>query len=189
MRLTNIGFWTAYQDMIQQFESLSYRNDTHRRDLTSISNVLLARLEDLRSTYAGLQVNERETFYTIAKDLLPVTKHFRHRDLGGHLDAILYRCVACNAQFSQQFTEPLTPQGAGNVGTTPVFVPEGGFVHNPVCYQNCASVPHSHAFCLREWSRNLTVQNATDNITGIKGKEEWRCNTCFVDPWSTVTRS
>lgn len=174
--------WTDYQNIFQTYVSLSQRDDVYKRDLNSISSILWARMEDLRITFFGLPEEEREAFHTITKDLLPVTKGVTMEELGGNPDAVVALCTVCGLPFSQQLQEPSTPPG-GTSAATPSVAADGGLIHNPICCQKCAFLPQSHAFCLRGWSRFLMARDANSRVIGIKNKEQWRCSTCFVDPW------
>lgn len=169
-------FWTSYHDMIQRFESLLHRDDEHKRDLNSIAVALEVRMEDVRNTFHDLLVEERVAFHAIAKDLLPVTIHVPIEELELSPPA---NCTVCGLLFSQQVQEPQTP-GVFDYG---VYKERGQQVHSPMRYQECAHVPHQHAFCMREWSRLLMEKGGNNIVTGIKAKEQWRCNTCYVDPW------
>lgn len=177
-RLTDSNFWTNYHDMIEQFELLVRQNDENRRDLNAISVALDDRMEDVRNTFHDLLVEERVAFHLIAKDLLPVTKHVKIEDLEQDL-ANSQACVACGLKFSRRVQEPPTP----DVADYPVCTDRDQQVHSPVRYEECAFVPHQHAFCMREWARKLMAKNANNTIIGAKEKEHWRCNTCYVDPW------
>lgn len=178
-RLTDKDFWTNYHDMIEQFEILVRRNDGDNRDLNAISVALDNRMEDVRNTFHDLLVEERVAFHLIAKDLLPVTKHINLEELERNLGTSRANCVACGLPFSRQVQEPPTPGIADYV----VCRDRAQQVHSPVRYEECAFVPHQHAFCMREWSRQLMAKDANNNVIGPKEKPNWRCNTCFVDPW------
>ena len=179
-RLTCPNYWASYHRMVQQFAQLVTRNDEHKRDLNAISVALANRMEDLRITYHDLLVDERATFHTIAKDLLPVMKHVTTEELERNLENPPAKCAVCHLPFSTQVQEPATPA----VGTYAEAQDREQQVHTPVRYQECASVAHQHAFCLREWARHLMKKNGPyQRISGIKKKQHWRCNTCFVDPW------
>ncbi|KKY39641.1 hypothetical protein UCDDA912_g00345 [Diaporthe ampelina] len=178
-RLTDPTFWTSYQDMIQQFTSLFSRNDEHRRDLNAIAIALDDRMDDVRNTFHDLRQEERETFHAIAKDLLPVTKHVTTEELERNPESLSARCTVCGLPFSLKQQEPPTPAFC-------TYAPAHNReeqVHTAMRYQECAYVPHQHAFCLREWARQLMSRGADNAITGIKAKAHWRCSTCFVDPW------
>ncbi|KAL2288618.1 hypothetical protein FJTKL_03974 [Diaporthe vaccinii] len=170
------NFWNSYHDMIKNFEVLVHRNDEHKRDLNAIAVELETRMEDVRNTFHDLLVEERVAFHTIAKDLLPVTKHVPIEELERHPPA---SCTVCGLLFSQEVQEPSTP----SVFDYGVYKERGQQVHSPMRYQECAYVPHQHAFCMREWARLLMEKDANNMVTGIKAKDHWRCNTCFVDPW------
>lgn len=175
-KFTNEDFWTSYHDMIQNFAALVLRNDEHKRDLNAIAVALDVRMEDVRNTFHDLLVEERVAFHAIAKDLLPVTKHVPIEEL--ELDPPA-SCTVCGLLFSQQVQEPPTP----TVFDYGVYKERGQQVHSPMRYQECAYVPHQHAFCMREWARLLMEKNNNNVVTGIKAKDHWRCNTCYVDPW------
>lgn len=179
-RLTHEEFWVNYQDMIIDFEVLNRREDEHARDLNAIAVMLDDRMDNVRTTFHDLLVDERAAFYDIAKDLLPVTMNVPTADLEYNLPYSPAKCTVCGRPFSEQTQEPATPC----VGSYPASQISGEQVHMAVSYLQCANVPHGHAFCLREWARQLIVRDPNNNVTGVKAKEEWRCNTCFVDPWN-----
>lgn len=179
-RLCDPGFWNSYHDMIQHFSQLERRNDQFKRDLNAISNAIANRMEDLRQTFHDLDVEERETFHTIVRDLLPITKHVTTEELDRNMANPPARCIACNLPFSTTVWEPATP----DVGTFPATQAREQQVHNPVRYEQCAFVPQQHAFCLREFGRLLMNRHAqTRRVIGAKPKTSWRCRTCCVDPW------
>lgn len=178
-RLTNEYFWTNYQDMIEQFESLVRRNDDQKRDLNAIAIALDNRMEDIRNTFHDLLVEERVAFATIAKDLLPVTEYVPIEELEHNLESSNAKCLVCGLAFSHRLQEPRTPAVAGYA----VCNDREQQVHSGARYLECAVVPTPHAFCMREWSRQLMVKGCNNTVTGVKEKENWRCNTCFVDPW------
>lgn len=178
-RLTDADFWTNYQDMIQQYELLVRRNDDQRRDLNAIAIALDNRMEDIRNTFHDLLVEERVAFSTIAKDLLPVTQYVPIEELEHNQESSKAKCLPCGLPFSHRLQEPRTPAVAGYA----VCNEREQQVHSATRYLECAVVPTPHAFCMREWSRQLMVKGANNTVTGVKEKEHWRCNTCFVDPW------
>lgn len=178
-RLTTEDFWTSYQDMIEQFDSLSRREDENKRDLTEIRNALDDRMEDMRQTFHDLYAHERVPFYTIAKDLLPVTIHVNTDELDNNVAHQPAKCIACNQAFSRRLQEPATPNVA-HYSTTKNRVQQ---VHTPTRYQECATAPHQHAFCMREWARYLMGRDENNNITGNLAYAAWRCTMCAVDPW------
>lgn len=175
-KFTDEYFWTSYHDMTKNFAVLVLRNDEHKRDLNAIAVALDVRMEDVRNTFHDLLVEERVAFHAIAKDLLPVTKHVPIEEL--ELDPPA-SCTVCGLLFSQQVQEPPTP----TVFDYGVYKERGQQVHSPMRYEECAYVPHQHAFCMREWARLLMEKNNNHIVTGIKAKDHWRCNTCYVDPW------
>lgn len=183
-RLTDPTFWTTYQDLIQQYTSLFSRDDEHRKDLNAIAVALDDRMDDVRNTFHDLRQEERETFHAIAKDLLPVTEHVTteelDRSLGG--EGRQAKCTVCGLPFSLRQQEPVTPAFC----TYPYAYNREEQVHLATRYEECAFVPNEHAFCLREWARQLMSRGADNAITGVKAKEHWRCNRCFVDPWSAA---
>lgn len=181
-RLTDATFWASYQAMIQKFGQLVNRKDKYKTDLNAISVAIANRMEDLRTTFHDLHTEERNAFYLIAKDLLPVTKHVTAEELERNLANAPAKCLVCKLPFSTQVQEPQTPA----VGTFPATQTREQQVHTPVRYEQCAFVPHQHAFCLREWARQLmskTQQQNSRKVLGPKLKKEWRCKTCYVDPW------
>lgn len=179
-RLTDRGFWEIFQDMMPQFSALSKRNDDKKRDLNQISVTIANRMEDLRNTFHDLHMEERATFYDIAKDLLPVTKHVTTEELERNLENPPTKCTVCKMAFSTQVQEPPTPA----VGTFPATQTREQQVHTPMRYNKCAFLPQEHAFCLREWARQLMNKDHHNRkVIGIKPKTDWRCTTCYVDPW------
>lgn len=180
-RLTDRTFWNSYHDMIRHFSQLVRRNDQSKRDLNAISNTIANRMEDLRQTFHDLDVEERDTFHTIMKDLLPVTKHVTTEELDRNLANPPARCIVCNLPFSTSVWEPATPA----LGSFPATQTRAQQVHNPVRYDQCAFVPQQHAFCLREFGRLLMNKDAqTRKVIGVKPKTDWRCRNCYVDPWT-----
>jgi hypothetical protein len=179
-RLADIKFWASYQTMIQQFGQLGDRKDKYKTDLNAISAAIANRMEDLRITLHDLRVEERNEFYLIAKDLLPVVKHVTTEELERNLENPPAKCIVCKLPFSTQVQEPQTPA----VGTFPAALTREQQVHTPVRYEQCASVPNQHAFCLREWARQLMRKSQQSRkVLGAKQKKDWRCSTCYVDPW------
>lgn len=165
--------------MIEQFESLVRRDDDQRRDLNAIAIALDNRMEDIRNTFHDLLVEERAAFATIAKDLLPVTKYVPTEELENCQQNSEAKCLQCGLPFSHRLQEPRTPAVAGYA----VCNDREQQVHSAARYLECAVVPTPHAFCMREWSRQLMVKDCNNTVTGVKEKEHWRCGTCFVDPW------
>lgn len=169
-------FWNSYHDMVKNFEELVRRNDEYKRDLNEIAIALGIRMEDVRNTFHDLMTGERVAFHVIARDLLPVTKHVPVEELERDPPAA---CTLCDQLFSQQEQEPPTP----TVAVYGDYQEHGELIHSPMRYQECAYVPHQHAFCMREWARLLMEKDADNIVTGIKEKNHWRCKTCYVDPW------
>ncbi|KAG8168385.1 hypothetical protein KVR01_001134 [Diaporthe batatas] len=181
-RLIDPEFWDSYHNMIQYFSQLERSDYQPRRDLNSISNAIANRMEDLRQTFHDLNVEERDAFHTLMQDLLPVTKHVTTEELDQNLANPPARCIVCNLPFSTAVREPMTPA----LGSFPATRAREQQVHYPVSYDNCASVPQKHAFCLRELGRALMDKDPqTRKVLRNKPKTDlnWRCRTCYVDPW------